>query len=86
MVATLKINKKLIQKIKGKYINTNSCAPLVLRRFAESHELNTNFSLMIIVVMGTGSWVYNSTEGGASATADGTALPLFSNRRKRAAD
>ena len=23
MVATLKINKKLIQKIKGKYINTN---------------------------------------------------------------
>ena len=25
-------------------------------------------------------------EGGASATADGTALPLFSNRRKRAAD
>ena len=42
MVATLKINKKLIQKIKGKYINTNSCAPLVLRRFAESHELIMN--------------------------------------------
>ena len=22
------------------FLNTNSCAPLVLRRFAESHELN----------------------------------------------
>ena len=82
-------DSRLYDELNGNYmfkINTNSCAPLVLRRFAESHELNTNFSLMIIVVMGTGSWVYNSTEGGASATADGTALPLFSNRRKRAAD
>ena len=70
-------DSRLYDKLHGNYmfkINTNY------------HELNTNFSLMIIVVMGTGSWVYNSTEGGASATADGTALPLFSNRRKRAAD
>ena len=50
MVATLKINKKLIQKIKGKYINTNSCAPLVLRRFAESHELIMNASAAKLMV------------------------------------
>ena len=34
--------------IRRSFSNTNSCAPLVLRRFAESHELTTNFSLMII--------------------------------------
>ena len=26
--------------VNGFSLNTNSCAPLVLRRFAESHELN----------------------------------------------
>jgi hypothetical protein len=30
--------------IRRSFSNTNSCAPLVLRRFAESHELFINFS------------------------------------------